>query len=237
MPARLSKIILSLALAIWLTTPARAQGSLPTDFDMRIDMQLARQRMADALNGTKLSADMNGSSVPRTETLPKPVAKNPDLAQIAEGYRQFPATTAARPADLPELMVFVSFSMPKETLERIVLQSEMTGAVLVLRGLKGNSLTRMGEEVAQLVGKRNVTAIIHPPAFVQFKVTQVPALVLAKPSQATRIGTDGCAGPTSYIKVDGDVTQDYALDLIERQAPAWAESARRFTAKLATRRP
>lgn len=25
---------------------------------------------------------------------------------------------------------------------------------------------------------------------------------------------------TSYIKVDGDVTQDYALDLIERQAPA-----------------
>ena len=116
--------------------------------------------MADALKGTKLPADMNGSSVPRTETLPKPVTTNPDLSQIAEGYRQFPATNVARPADLPELMVFVSFSMPKESLERIVLQSEMTGAVLVLRGLKGNSLTRMGEEVAQLVGKRNVTAII-----------------------------------------------------------------------------
>ncbi len=237
MPARLSKIFLSLALAICLTNLARAQGALPTDFDMRIDMQLARQRMADALKGTKLPVDMNGSSVPRIETLPKPVAKNPDLAKIAEGYRQFPATNATRPADLPELMVFVSFSMPKESLERIVLQSEMTGAVLVLRGLKGNSLTRMGEEVAQLVGKHNVTAIIHPPAFTQFKVTQVPALVLAKPSQATRIGTDGCAVPSSYVKVDGDVTQDYALDLIERQAPAWAESARRFTAKLATRRP
>ena len=106
MPARLSKIILSLALVICLTNLARAQGALPTDFDMRIDMQLARQRMADALKGTKLPEDMNGSSVPRIEILPKPVAKNPDLSQIAEGYRQFPATNVARPADLPELMVF-----------------------------------------------------------------------------------------------------------------------------------
>lgn len=78
--------------------------------------------------------------------------------------------------DIPELMVFVSFSMPKEALERIVAQSEKSGAVLVLRGLKGNSLSRMGEELAALVGKRNVTAIIHPPAFKQFKVAQVPAL-------------------------------------------------------------
>jgi len=109
--------------------------------------------------------------------------------------------------------------------------------VLVLRGLKGNSLTRMGEEVAQLIGKRHVTAIIHPPAFTQFKVTQVPALVLANASQAMRIGTDGCASPSSFVKVDGDVSQGYALDLIERQAPEWTEVARRFAAKLEERRP
>jgi conjugal transfer pilus assembly protein TrbC len=132
-------------------------------------------------------------------------------------------------------MVFVSFSMPKESLDRIVLQSEKTGAVLVLRGLKGNSLTRMGEEVAQLIGKRNVTAIIHPPAFIQFQVTQVPALVLAQPSQATRIGSDGCAAPSSYIKVVGDVTQDYAFDLIERQSPVWSDVARRFNSRLGQR--
>jgi conjugal transfer pilus assembly protein TrbC len=45
-------------------------------------------------------------------------------------------------------MVFISFSLPKETLQRIVSQAEKSGAVLVLRGLKGNSLTRMGEEIA-----------------------------------------------------------------------------------------
>ncbi len=141
------------------------------------------------------------------------------------------------PSDIPELMVFVSFSMPKEALERIVAQSEKSGAVLVLRGLKGNSLSRMGEELAALVGKRNVTAIIHPPAFKQFKVAQVPALVIARSGQATKIGEDGCAAPASYIKVDGDVGQDYALDLIERQAPNWAEAARRYAARLAGARP
>lgn len=133
-------------------------------------------------------------------------------------------------------MVFVSLSMPKGSLERIVAESERTGAVLVLRGLKGNSLTRMGEEIAHLVGKRNVTAIVHPPAFTQFKITQVPALVLAQSSQANRIGTDGCASPSSFVKVDGDVSQGYALDLIERQAPSWTEQARRFASKLEGRR-
>jgi hypothetical protein len=81
-------------------------------------------------------------------------------------------------------MVFVSFSLPKETLQRIVSQAEKSGAVLVLRGLKGNSLTRMGEEIASWSATRNVTAIIHPPAFKQFKVRQVPALVLARSGQA-----------------------------------------------------
>ncbi len=128
-------------------------------------------------------------------------------------------------------MVFVSFSLPKETLQRIVSQAEKSGAVLVLRGLHGNSLTRMGEEIARLVGDRKVTAIIHPPAFKQFKVHQVPALVLARSGQASKIGEDGCAPGSSFIRVDGDVTQDYALDLIERQAPAWAEVARPLRGK------
>lgn len=179
----------------------------------------------------------NPLSVPKTDALPKPVAKSPDISQIAESYRHASPPRSEMPSDIPELMVFVSFSMPKEALERIVAQSEKSGAVLVLRGLKGNSLSRMGEELAALVGKRNVTAIIHPPAFKQFKVAQVPALVIARSGQATKIGEDGCAAPASYIKVDGDVGQDYALDLIERQAPNWAEAARRYAARLAGARP
>jgi conjugal transfer pilus assembly protein TrbC len=108
-------------------------------------------------------------------------------------FVQLPISKPASSDRGPELMVFVSFSIPRNSLERIVAESERTGAVWSCADFKGNSLTRMGEEVAQLIGKRHVTAIIHPPAFTQFKVTQVPALVLANASQATRIGTDGCA--------------------------------------------
>jgi conjugal transfer pilus assembly protein TrbC len=227
---------LPVAICIWACFAAQAwgQAALPTDYDMR----MARQRMEEALGSGKLPKDLRVPSVPKVESLAKPEARQADIAKIADGYRQYPATSnRTGTSDSPELMVFVSFSMPRESLERIVIQSEKSGAVMVLRGFKGNSMARMGEEIAKLIGKRNVTALIHPPAFTQFKVTQVPALVLAKPSQATRIGTDGCAAPTSYIKVDGDVTQDYALDLIERQAPTWADAARQFSLRLAGRKP
>jgi len=226
-------VLIAASIAYSMSSATWAQAVLPSDGDMR----LARQRMEEALKGMEPARVANPLSVPKTDALPKPVAKSPDISQIAESYRRMSPPTAAMPSDIPELMVFVSFSMPKETLERIVAQSEKSGAVLVLRGLKGNSLSSMGEELAALVGRRNVTAIIHPPAFKQFKVAQVPALVIARAAQATKIGNDGCAVPTSYIKVDGDVGQDYALDLIERQAPTWAEAARRYSARLAGSRP
>jgi len=219
-------------IAVWwsLATAVWAQAALPTDFDV----YQAQQRMQAVLGGDegKKATSPAAPVVPRVENLPKPETRNTDVGQIAESFRSLPISRPTASTERTELMVFVSFSMPKGSLERIVAESERTGAVLVLRGLKGNSLTRMGEEIAQLVGKRNVTAIVHPPAFTQFKITQVPALVLAQSSQANRIGTDGCASPSSFVKVDGDVSQGYALDLIERQAPSWTEQARRFAARL-----
>jgi conjugal transfer pilus assembly protein TrbC len=177
------------------------------------------------------------SVVPELRNLPQAAASAPDLAALAPAHRpSVPGGNSANP-DVPELMVFVSFSLPRETLQRIVHQSERSGAVLVLRGLKGHSLTQTGEEIARLVGERNVTVLIHPPAFQQFQVRQVPSLVLARSGQAAKIDEDGCAPAASFIRIDGDVGQDYALDLIERQAPAWADIARRHAARLAGTRP
>lgn len=217
-----------------VASPAFGQAVFPTD----VDMQAAKKRMAAALAGTATPLTVGISGVPEIQSLPKPAGKSPDIARIAKSFRRpAPGNLSAPIADVPELMMFVSFSLPRETLQRIVSQSEKSGAVLVLRGLKGNSLTQMGEEIAKLVGDRNVTAIIHPPAFKQFNVKRVPAMVLARSGQATKIAEDGCAPATSFIKVDGDVTQEYALDLIEREAPAWAEAARRFSAKLSGKQP
>ena len=213
-------------------TFAMAQVVGPADSDLRV----ARERMGSALNAIEVPKATGRATVPDPTRLPQPATTGPDIARMAETYRQAPPS-AFSGKDVPELMVFVSFSLPKATLQQIVGQAEKSGAVLVLRGLHGNSLTRMGEEIARLVGDRKVTAIIHPPAFKQFKVHQVPALVLARSGQAAKIGEDGCAPGSSFIRVDGDVTQDYALDLIERQAPAWADVARRYAARLSGARP
>ncbi|MEF8714913.1 MAG: type-F conjugative transfer system pilin assembly protein TrbC [Accumulibacter sp.] len=214
-------------------TPAFAQvAPVP-----QADLQSARERMAATLNAIDGAGASSLSVVPELRNLPQPAASAPDLAALAQAHRpSVPGGNSANP-DVPELMVFVSFSLPRETLQRIVHQSERSGAVLVLRGLKGHSLTQTGEEIARLVGERNVTVLIHPPAFQQFQVRQVPSLVLARSGQAAKIDEEGCAPAASFIRIDGDVGQDYALDLIERQAPAWADIARRHAARLAGPRP
>jgi conjugal transfer pilus assembly protein TrbC len=223
-----------LATAWGLTlTPAFAQvAPVP-----QAELQSARERMAATLNAIDGAGVSSLSVVPELRNLPQPAASAPDLAALAQAHRpSVPGGNSAN-ADVPELMVFVSFSLPRETLQRIVHQSERSGAVLVLRGLKGHSLTQTGEEIARLVGERNVTVLIHPPAFQQFQVRQVPSLVLARSGSAAKIDEDGCAPAASFIRIDGDVGQDYALDLIERQAPAWADIARRHAARLAGPRP
>lgn len=229
-------LTLCLAIGAWgmAVTPASAQVVPPSDTDVRA----ARDRMGAALNAVDSAGVPGLPAVPELRHLPQPATKGPDLGELAQSHRPSrPDALAGRTVDTPELMVFVSFSMPRATLQRIVSQSERSGAVLVLRGLKGNSLTQMGEEVAQLVGSRNVTVLVHPPAFTQFKVRQVPALVLARSAQAAAVADDGCAPGSSFIRVDGDVSQDYALDLIERQAPAWADIARHYSARLSGPRP
>ena len=223
-----------LATAWGLTlTPAFAQlAPVP-----QAELQSARERMAATLNAIDGAGVSGLPAVPELRNLPQPAARAPDLAALAPAHRpSVPGGNSAN-ADVPELMVFVSFSLPRETLQRIVRQSERSGAVLVLRGLKGHSLTQTGEEIARLVGERNVTVLIHPPAFQQFQVRQVPSLVLARSGSAAKIDEDGCAPAASFIRIDGDVGQDYALDLIERQAPAWADIARRHAARLAGPRP
>ena len=42
----------------------------------------------------------------------------------------------------------------------------------------------------------------------------------------------GCAQPDRYVKVTGDVSQDYALEYIERTSPQWAATARLFGDKV-----
>jgi conjugal transfer pilus assembly protein TrbC len=165
---------------------------------------------------------------PRLDNLPQTAVKVSPAA-MAEQFRQSPITN--QPPVAPELMVFVSFSMPRESLLRIVEQSEMTGARLIFRGFTGDKLTDMSKRIADLLGKHRVEAVVHPPAFTQFKVNQVPALVISQSDAGNQLD-NGCAQAERYVKVTGDVSQDYALDYIERTSPKWSTVAATFNSKL-----
>lgn len=230
------RIILSGITLLLASATALAQGiSLPSQEDTANAMRKAREAMARAQglhkeNRHEQSTRMQFQSAPNINALPKPGVSAPDIASIAEKYKELNRAAAQeqqRKASQADLIVLVSLSMPRQTLERIVEQAERAGATLVFRGLKDDSMIRMTEEIQSLIGRRKINVVIHPPAFQQFSVMRVPAVVLAK-SEAFNVMENGCSRPDTFIKVTGDVSLDHALDYIERRSAAWASEARRY---------
>ena len=203
---------------------------MPTTEEIEKAQQQARDAMGRLPDIGSIRQQYTGMGMPKVEEIPKPAAAAPDIASIAEKYRDLGNAAAPHSAQ-PDLMVFVSFSMPKEALIRTAEQAERAGATLVFRGLKGDSMAKMGEEVQKILGGRNVSVAIHPPAFQQFSVTRVPAVVMAR-AEASNVLDNGCSKPETFVKVSGDVSLDYALDYIERRSPAWAAAARYFRSKI-----
>ena len=112
---------------------------------------------------------------------------------------------AAKAADL---LVFVSFSMPEASLRRIAIESKKTGAVMVLRGFKNDSLKETiaaSETVAGLGAK----LMVHPELFTQYQIQDVPTYVLSTP-QAAGCGSDGQCVP--YYTIKGDVSLHAVLE-------------------------
>ncbi|MEW5781795.1 MAG: type-F conjugative transfer system pilin assembly protein TrbC [Pseudomonadota bacterium] len=232
LPALFLSLASAMALAQEPSFPgARTDGvRLPTAEDMAKAQQRAREAMGRLTDSGTMKQQYGIAGMLKIEAIPKPAAPASDIASIAEKYKRL--EQAAIPQNgQPDLLVMVSLSMPKEALERTVQRAERAGATLVFRGLKGDSMTKMGEEVQKIIGGRNVSVAIHPPAFQQFSVTRVPAIVIARPEAGNVLG-NGCSKPETFVKVSGDVSLDYALDYIERKSPAWAAVARHFRSKI-----
>ena len=201
------------------------ESRMPTVADIAKAQTRARDAIARIPQGGA-QQQHEAAAMPKIESLPKPAARAPDIATLAEKYKSLGRAAVAKDRS-PDLLVMVSLSMPRETLERIADQAERAGATLVFRGLKGDSMTRMGAEIKTIVGNRNVSAVVHPPAFQQFSVTRVPAVVIARP-EAGNVLDNGCSQVETFVKVSGDVSLDYALEYIERRSRPWAETARAF---------
>jgi conjugal transfer pilus assembly protein TrbC len=215
-PARID-LIAGIALACLLPCMALAQApQWPTQQD--IDRALKAHPLPDP-------GRIGSQPIPR----PPRVDAQPggiDIEALARGKVVVPGSTSV-PASAP-LRIFVTLDMPRASLKLLTDQAARSGAVLVLRGLKSQSMRETVSAVGELIGESKATWIIDPEAFTRHAVRQAPTFVLslndATADPSPSCGTS-CATPTGFVSVSGDVSLDYALEAILRRKPEAAPRA------------
>lgn len=173
---------------------------------------------------------------PNVEALPQPLSRPPiDLEALARGYalRAEAMTQSQGLATGPGLLVFVSLSMPRPTLQRLVDQAARAKASIVLRGFANGSLRDTVAQVQGLIGSRQVAVQIDPLAFDRYAVTRVPTFVLVRDgTRPVACASGSCAPADSFLRTSGDVSLDYALEHMRRSAPGFGPPADTFLKRI-----
>ena len=209
----------------------RARRETPTVTEK--DIELARQKYALPSDTDRRSAPPNS---PNLEALPKPATPVPvDLEALARGYAgQSDAMAQAQGLTAgPGLFLFVSLTMPRATLQRLVDQAARAKAAIVIRGFANGSLRTTVTQVQGLIGKQQVAIQIDPLAFDRFAITQVPSFVLVRDgTRPIACASGSCAPVDSFLRSTGDVSLDYALEHMQRSAPGFSPAAELFLKRI-----
>ena len=210
----------------------RARRETPTVTDQDIDAARRKYSMPGA---TELRAAPVPTG-PNIEALPQPLSHTPiDLEALARGYAsQSDAMTQAQGFTAgPGLFVFVSLSMPRPTLQRLVDQAARAKASIILRGFANGSLRDTVAQVQGLIGARQLSVQIDPQAFDRFAITRVPSFVLVRDgTRPASCASGSCAPVDSYLRTSGDVSLDYALEHMQRASPAFGPAVDAFLKRI-----
>ncbi|MES2353138.1 MAG: type-F conjugative transfer system pilin assembly protein TrbC [Pseudomonadota bacterium] len=214
----LSKIM---AISLLIMKSTIVVGGEPTWPDIK-SIDAARNRTKDAFS--QMPAPTTAGKAPAAPVI-QDIPSKPagiDMQSIANQYQNI-----QQPAVLPRqtrLLVFVSLSMPQESLKRLAEDAARANAVLVLRGLVNDSMQQTLRAVKTILGEKGTTAWeIDPPAFIRYGVAAAPTYVLARHANDS---------PGDFVAVEGDVTLGYALNFISRQRPAFSVQADEFRGRL-----
>lgn len=120
--------------------------------------------------------------------------------------------------------LFVSSSMPKETIRNLMNDAGNLGVTVFFKGnVDEKNPLKFGLMKEYLIGlnlKTFVDIKIHPPAFDKFKIDRVPAIVVASEDVDSRLDENGCANPLDYDIISGDVQLGWALEKIYTESKA-----------------
>jgi conjugal transfer pilus assembly protein TrbC len=225
---------LAAAFAVAMATASAQKPAVPPAGNVVI----TEQDMERATRANRMPSDEELSRVPipgpvNVDALPAPKVQKPlDLEAIAKGYQAAIAEQSS--PDMPSrqgpvLLVFVSFTMPRPTLDRLVDQASRAHAVLVVRGLIDGSFMKTVQASRDLIGQRKVAMKIDPQAFRRFSVQRAPTFVLVQDGAQLQPCAEGvCPTASAFVSVAGDVSVRYALEHMVDRAPGFRKDAQPY---------
>lgn len=122
------------------------------------------------------------------------------LAQAKDNF--CPLAEMQRQAGESSLLVFVSFSMPEQSLKQLAKQVKEKKGVLVLRGLHNNSYKQTLKKIYSITKDAQSGFVVDPRLFEEFQVETVPTFIKKQ-------------SDSLYQKVSGDVSLIYALNFLQ----------------------
>lgn len=196
---------LASALLVASSTFAQAQEptTAPSISAIESLMDAQRARAATAINDASRSALMP-KRAPVVDMDRAVQMGGADPLAIAKQYEQ-----GLRAAPQEALYIFISTSIPIDTLKLLGEQAVRGGAALVLRGIPGgfDGYTNMLQTLKPVIAT-GADIQIHPELFDRFEVSSVPAFVIAKYEE----GCQGNVCDAESISVAGDVSLPFALE-------------------------
>jgi conjugal transfer pilus assembly protein TrbC len=164
---------------------------------------------------------LNAQPLPAPPTVTPPATPAPaDIEALASAGARL-TSPAATDSAASRLRIFITLEMPRASLQLLTDQAARSGAVLVLRGLKANSMRETLAAVSSLIGERQVAWTIDPEAFARYRIERAPTFVLKlddRDDAETSCSTD-CRTTPAFVSVSGDVSLEHALNTLARQRP------------------
>lgn len=114
--------------------------------------------------------------------------------------------------DKPNIIIFVSFSMPEQSIVNLLQDAKKIHASVVIRGLMHNSFKETFIKMASIVKKAGGGGVeLNPPVFKKFNIEKVPAVVVLS-NQNCHL--DESCSEDKYDVVYGDIPLYDSLKLI-----------------------
>jgi type-F conjugative transfer system pilin assembly protein TrbC len=136
------------------------------------------------------------------------------LDQYAESQGVSPMTKKTTPS----ILIFVSFSMPEQSLLAYLRDAKKIHASVVIRGLIDNSFPKTFQRMAKLVQASNGDGVeLNPLWFKKFAIKKVPAVVVVQGDQYDELTGDvSLAAALRFIRDKGDSETRVASDAFDQ---------------------